>query len=251
MASWSISARGIPTVQVAAPNWIAALGLGVEELGRAATIQRLACEQLPNGTVIARDIASGTGFVIQQVDDLADLHDPTEELPTLGAEDLIELTSDASTGEHRRFQPIDDAETPLAAGQIALLLARDLVPAESGAVILEEKGYLRFISVLGPHARKLAGVRLPLGTGVAGFAMANHRTVVLADAQEDSRHCGEIDALTGYRTKEIAVIPLVHNDRCHGVLELMNLPEGRRFSSEELEELQSVASSLARRLGRH
>jgi GAF domain-containing protein len=250
MASWSISARGTPTVQVAAPNWIAALGLGVEELGRAGSIQRLACELLPNGTVIARDIATGTGFVVQQVDDVEEARDPTDELPTLAPDDLIELTTDL-TAERGRFAPIDEAETPLAAGQIALLLARDHVPAESGAVILEEKGYLRFVSVLGPHARKLAGVRLPLGTGVAGFAMANHRTVVLEDAQEDPRHCGEIDALTGYRTKEIAVVPLVKGDRCYGVLELMNLPGGRRFTTEELEQLQSVASALASRLSKH
>jgi GAF domain-containing protein len=250
MSSWSISARGIPTVQVAAPNWIAALGLGVEELGRASSIQRLACELLPNGTVIARDIATGMGFVIQQVDDDALGGERTDELPTLAPDDLIEVTAELSA-DRGRFDPIDQAETPLTAGQVALLLARDLVPAESGAVILEEKGYLRFVSVLGPHARKLAGVRLPLGTGVAGFAMANHRTVVLADAQEDPRHCGEIDALTGYRTKEIAVVPLVQNDKCHGVLELMNLPEGRRFSSEELEQLQAVAAALARRLSKH
>ncbi|MBA2321817.1 MAG: hypothetical protein H0V89_11775, partial [Deltaproteobacteria bacterium] len=184
MTSWSISARGIPTVQVAAPNWIAALGLGVEELGRASSIQRLACELLPNGTVIARDIATGMGFVIQQVDGFENGHEGTDELPTLAADDLVEVTSDTAGAGRGRFAPIDDAETPLSAGQVALLLARDLVPAESGAVILEDKGYLRFVSVLGPHSRKLAGVRLPLGTGVAGFAMANHRTVVLADAQE-------------------------------------------------------------------
>jgi GAF domain-containing protein len=247
MASWSISARGLPAVLVGAPNWIAALGHGLEKLGRASSVQRLACEQLPNGTVIARDIASGTGFVIQLVD--AQAEPLSDELETLSPEDLIEVSADR-TNELDRFEPISLAETPVAAGQIALLLARDLVPAESGAVILEEKGYLRFVSVLGPHARKLAGVRLPLGTGVAGFAMQNRRTIVLVDAQEDPRHCGEIDALTGYRTKEIGVVPLVAAERCFGVIELMNLPGGRRFSTEEIEQLQSVAGALANRLAR-
>lgn len=247
MPSWSVSARGVPPIQVAAPNWIAALGVGLEGLGQASSIQRLACELLPNGTVIARDIATGTGFVIQPVLDDDDI--VIDEFPTIAEEDLQELTSER-TAERSRFEPIGQAETPLSASQVALLLAKDLVPAESGAVLLEDKGWLRFIAVAGPHARRLNGVRLPQGSGVAGFAMKNRRTLVVTDAHEDPRHCGEIDALTGYVTRDIAVVPLVDGDQCLGVIELLNLPEGRRFATAEVEALQAVAKALAARLAR-
>ncbi len=247
MPSWSVSARGIPPIQVAAPNWIAALGVGLEGLGQASSIQRLACEMLPNGTVIARDIATGTGFVIQPLLDDDDL--VVDEFPTIAEEDMLELTSER-TAERSRFEPIHLAETPLVACQVALLLAKDLVPAESGAVILEDKGWLRFVAVAGPHARRLASVRLPQGSGIAGFAMKNRRTLVLAEAHEDPRHCGEIDALTGYVTRDIAVVPLVDGDVCIGVVELMNLREGHRFSTSEVDALQSVAKALAARLAR-
>lgn len=48
-----------------APNWIVAMGLGIEQLSGSTAIERLACEMLPNGTIIARDVRSGTGYVIQ------------------------------------------------------------------------------------------------------------------------------------------------------------------------------------------
>jgi sigma-B regulation protein RsbU (phosphoserine phosphatase) len=92
-------------------------------------------------------------------------------------------------------------------------------------------------------------VRLPAGTGVAGYAMEKRKTVVLGSAHDDPRHCGEVDALTGYLTREIAVVPLLHDDRVLGVYELMNLPSGRRFQDADLEVIRALAEGLAMRLG--
>jgi hypothetical protein len=304
MRTWSVTARGLASVQVQGRNWIVALGRGLHELGRVDELSRLACEVLPNGTVIARDIATGTGYVVQGVDAptgrvvpesappgggpaptgaeptsedglvtlLPEALVPTDEPPaglpdeagaeTFGEEDtyeeertaevIVELPADAITElpDEGELAGIDAAETPLMACQLALQQARERVPAESGAVILEERGYLRFSAVAGPASRKLMGVRLPLGTGVAGFAMEKRRTVVLSDAHQDPRHCGEVDALTGYVTREIAVVPVLHDDKVLGVLELMNLEGGRRFAEADVEHMQAVADALAKRLVR-
>lgn len=48
-----------------AGNWLAALGLGLDKLGLDADFNRLACEVLPNGTVIAQDVRSGSRFVVR------------------------------------------------------------------------------------------------------------------------------------------------------------------------------------------
>jgi GAF domain-containing protein len=328
--AWSVTARGIssggPTpglasVQVKGRNWIVALGRGLHELGRDEALQRLACEVLANGTVIARDITTGVGYVVQSVDtsdvaspifelpddqtselpmgeavedglettadavpdredparegpgrrvaSLAPLAEPlrtsdeprtdelrtdeTEELEEMDGEPIFMLPSDAIadlTTEDDPGYAILDADTRLEACRLALASARTSVGAESGAVILEERGALRFFAVDGPHAAKLIGSRLPLGTGVAGFAMENRRSVVLADAQSDPRHCGEVDALTGYETKQIAVVPIVARERALGVLELMNLPAGRRFAESDLSLARQFADALAVRLSR-
>lgn len=262
-----------------------ALGRGLEELGRVPDLTRLACEVLPNGTVIARDIATGTGYVVTGMDEaeaeasapapaedtaeaetveaalpLADEDDDVSESGelSLGGDDddddasvepIFELPADAiELVEDSPNGAILDAETVSQACQLALDAARRQIPAESGAVILEERGYLRFLAVDGPASRKLVGVRLPLGTGAAGFAMEKRRTVVLANAHEDPRHCGEVDALTGYVTKEMCVVPVLHGDKVLGVLELMNLTSGQRFGDAEIETLTGIASTLAERL---
>lgn len=257
MRSYSVSARGLASVQVRGQNWIQALGSGLAQMGRDADVQRLACEVLQNGTVIARDITSGTGFIVQEVDEAATVDEETDEVPSLDASELEELEllpMDAIDAlEDDTPDPLEaivDADTPRTAAILALDVARDRIPAESGAVILEEGGYLRFTAVSGPHARKLVGVRLPLGTGVAGFAMEKRRAVILQNAHDDPRHCGEVDALTGYETKAIAVIPVVEGDQVLGVLELMNLDDGQRFSEEDVDYLEEVAGALAERLTR-
>ncbi|RME24423.1 MAG: GAF domain-containing protein [Deltaproteobacteria bacterium] len=51
-----------------ASNWLAALGEGLGALGRIDMLQRLACELLPNGRVVARDVRTGRGFVVTPLD---------------------------------------------------------------------------------------------------------------------------------------------------------------------------------------
>jgi GAF domain-containing protein len=133
---------------------------------------------------------------------------------------------------------------------LALTYAREEVPAESGAVILQEGSYLRFAAVVGPVARRLRGARLPLGAGVAGYALETRREVVLLDARRDPRHCGEVDALTGYVTRQILVVPVIHGRKALGVIELMNRQRGDAFSSEDAQLVAGIARVLAERLAR-
>ena len=261
-----MTARGLASVQVEGSNWIVALGRGLDELGTADDLSRLACEVLPNGTVIARDIGSGTGYVVQSVDGSASLiqgldsaigsfddieDEPLGEEPTPSIVDEEYALQEASNA--RPMDPlvaIDDAPSPRVACRIALSAVIDRVSAESGAIILDERGYLKFSAVLGPQSGMLEGVRLPAGTGVAGYAMAARRSVVLSNAQEDPRHFGELDAQTGYVTKQMAVIPVVDGERVLGVIEVMNRNEqaGGRFVSADVTAIEEVATALARRL---
>ncbi len=241
MALYTVSSRGMAAVEVEAPNWVAALGLGLHAHGAGDTLERLACERLPNGTVIARDIKSGQGYVVQAVDpaelvELEELEPLTEEEERAGPEELLAA--------------IAEADSVSSAASLALTLARERVPCESGAVIIQRGNYLRFVSVVGPHARRLIGVRLPAGTGVAGFAIENQRVVVLDAAHDDPRHCGEVDALTGYTTRQIVVVPIrrPNGGPCHGVIELMNLPPGERFEAEQIAAIKAVAEVLGERL---
>jgi len=62
-----VSVRGGGTASVDAPNWLAALGVGLDQFGGVSTIDRLACEVLVNGTVLARDARTGRGYVVRPI----------------------------------------------------------------------------------------------------------------------------------------------------------------------------------------
>lgn len=65
MSRFFVSAPGTKPAMVEAGNWLAALGDGLDKLGVEADFSRLACEVLPNGTVIAQDVRSGSRFVVR------------------------------------------------------------------------------------------------------------------------------------------------------------------------------------------
>lgn len=259
---WSVTARGLASVEVRGSNWIVALGRGLGELGRVDELERLACEVLPNGTVIARDIASGTGYVVQQVGLEAGLATPEpvpseeEELfgepePTAEEELVIPIFEVPPREEALSvLEQIERAETIPVACRLALAASLEQVEADSGAVILDDRGYLWFSAVDGPHRTQLEGMRLPAGTGVAGYAMEKRRTVVLKDAHADPRHCDEVDALTGYTTRQIVVVPVCCGDQVFGVIEAMNPPSQQRFVEADVEAIQELADALGRRLDR-
>lgn len=248
MKHWSVTAQGQASVQVPARNWMVALGRGLDELGQADRLERLACEVLPNGTVIARDVGTGTGYVVHAVDapDPPSDVDATIEAEESEAEALFVLPDESDPDDVD--QQIEGASSAVLACEIALGAALAEVPAESGAVILAERGHLRFTAARGPHSEALVGTRLPPGTGVAGFAMTHQRTIVVDDAQDDPRHCGDVDRLTGYVTRQIAVVPVGRGAEAIGVIEVMNLTRGHRFDAGQLAAIERVARALGARL---
>lgn len=235
MSTFTVSARGAGSAQVKAPNWIVALGLGMEEIGATAVIERMACERLPNGTVIVRDIQSGAGFVVVPEEEQTE-----EEVVQFEPIDVVE--------DELQLGALDGAMTAEDACSCALELAQELTPAESGAVLILDRGMLRFAAVVGPESGKLAGVSLPRDTGVAGYVIDQRRSVVLGHAARDARHCGEVDALTGYQTEDLVAVPVVNGRRIYGVLELMNLPAEQDFGSRVLDQLEALGSALGDRL---
>ena len=65
-------------VEVSAGNWVVALGMGLEQFGAIVGLDRLACEVLQNGQVLARDVRAGQGWVVQPMGlVLPPIEDPT------------------------------------------------------------------------------------------------------------------------------------------------------------------------------
>ncbi len=77
--SYLVTVTGHEPSPTAAPNWLVALGNVLDELGIDANIERMGCETLPNGTVIARDLSGGKSFVIKPAGDFDAPDLPTSE----------------------------------------------------------------------------------------------------------------------------------------------------------------------------
>ncbi len=248
MKRFAVSSRGRASVEVRASNWVAALGLGLAHYDAVEGLDRLACEVLPNGTVIARDIGTGAGFIVQEASQ------PVEEAeqPELVDEGSILTGEPAEDSEDTRLREslssIRAAPSRGKACRAALVLARKVVSAEAGVVILEDSDSLRFYAAAGPRAHRLVGARLPLDTGIAGFCMRTGRPLILDDVLNDPRHVGDVDRFTGTVTHALACSPVVHHERVFGVIEMINLPDNTTFSRRCVHELNAIALALGERL---
>jgi GAF domain-containing protein len=214
-----VARQGTDGRPVIASDWWAALGQVLREEGLLDDLRELGVRVTPRGVVVR------CGDVVLTV---------REHVPPVA---LADTDLDASADVR-------------AACERALDAALRAVPAESGAVLLVERRYLRFVAARGPHAPTLIGVRLPSSSGVAGYVLQTQRSLAVGDAARHPRHDGSLDALTGYRTRQILAVPLDGGGLVHGVLELMNPPEGQRFGPEERRRVEEVARVLGSWLGR-
>ncbi len=94
--------------------------------------------------------------------------------------------------------------------------------------------------VLGPFQGKVACVRIAAGRGVCGTAAARRETVIVADVNAFPDHI----ACDAASRSEI-VIPLIHEGRLLGVLDL-DSPRPGRFDQEDGKGLNALVEVLLR-----
>ena len=112
----------------------------------------------------------------------------------------------------------------------AIRTALDVVGAQAGSVLLAdpEARQLIFRYVVGPGAELLHGTPMPWDKGIAGTVFHSGEPAVISDVAQDGRHFGEIDAFTGFKTRDMIVLPLKRwGGEPIGVLEVLNKREGR------------------------
>jgi hypothetical protein len=65
--TWEIRSIHHPVMTVLAPDWLAALGAALSELGIEDGLNRLACERLASGLIIANDVGRKVRFTVRDV----------------------------------------------------------------------------------------------------------------------------------------------------------------------------------------
>ena len=89
------------------------------------------------------------------------------------------------------------------------------------------------------------GLRIPLGSGIAGAAATRGAPVRVEDAYADPRFNPEIDRRTGFRTRSLLALPVRDRQgRIFGVAQLLNRRDGRPFDPADEERFARFAAPL-------
>src|SRR5919199_2346329 len=106
-------------------------------------------------------------------------------------------------------------------------VARAIFSAKASSIFLydEETDELVFEAVAGEGAGDLVGTRVPSSKGVVGWTLVTRQPLVIEDLSKDPRHARDVAEGTGYVPKGLMSVPLLHEERALGVLQVLDRPQ--------------------------
>ncbi len=125
--------------------------------------------------------------------------------------------------------------------------AERLIGSDASSLLLVDTGthHLYFEIALGDKGEDVKKYTLEMGEGIAGWVALNDRSLVVNDAENDSRHFSLIGEDTGYITNNLIAVPLRAKDEVIGVLEVINKSDGDNFNDEDLRFLEVLADQAS------
>jgi serine phosphatase RsbU (regulator of sigma subunit) len=132
-------------------------------------------------------------------------------------------------------------------------LARDVTNAEASSFLIydPDKNVLRFASVkdeiVGDKAEKILidSFELKMGEGIAGLVAEERKPLIIEDAQKDERFYNKADESTGFVTRTLLAVPVLHGDELLGVIEALNTKDKPHFDTADQDLLVSFANLAA------
>lgn len=128
---------------------------------------------------------------------------------------------------------------------IIIPLAAKVLNADRASLFLVDEAtqelYFDVAMGLPPEVSK---IRLKMGQGIAGTCAKERKAVIIADARKDPRWYRKADEKSGYVTRSIIAVPLLHRGRLIGVAQGLNKLEGT-FTLGDLRAFEAFASQAA------
>jgi len=123
-------------------------------------------------------------------------------------------------------------------------LAGELSESAAGSVILHDpaRNDLYFAAVTGPSADDLLEMRIPVDKGKAGQVFATGVPLIENSLDTDTGHYKAVDQKTEFTTRSMICVPLAHEDRKLGVMQILNKRNGTEpYTQRDLELLSRFA----------
>jgi len=174
----------------------------------------------------------------------------------LAAQESVLVLQERLANEQKLVQLIDRIHSAKTLDTILLEIQRDILAFLDAdrltlyAADMDRKElYSKFLAL-----DSVKEIRVPISeASVAGFVATSRHTVNIGDAYdaaELSRISGKLrfdsswDKKTGYRTKQILAMPVLHENRVVGVMQLLNKKKGGRFTKDDELNVARIAKTL-------
>lgn len=176
-------------------------------------------------------------------DDLDDWYDDVDE-----AEETIDgMVSDVFL-ETDTLHEMNEME----AATKVLELANRHVSAEAASVFYSDMNSalkdMVIVAASGPIGSKILGVRVPVGKGIVGFTVSNGVKLTMNSVENNPQFYGRLDDEFGFSTTNILCVPILHEDRTYGAIEMINKKTGGEWTSNDSNVLESLGRILGRAL---
>ena len=174
----------------------------------------------------------------------------------MAAQESVLVLQERLANEQKLVQLIDRIHSAKTLDTIFLEIQRDILAFLDAdrltlyAADMDRKElYSKFLAL-----DSVKEIRVPISeASVAGFVATSRHTVNIGDAYdaaELSRISGKLrfdsswDKKTGYRTKQILAMPVLHENRVVGVMQLLNKKKGGRFTKDDELNVARIAKTL-------
>jgi sigma-B regulation protein RsbU (phosphoserine phosphatase) len=123
-------------------------------------------------------------------------------------------------------------------------VAKTQADAERGTLFLVDEKTEEIWSLIA-HGLEQREIRLPLGRGIAGYVAKSGEILNIADPYADARFNRDVDAQTGYRTRNILCLPIRNKTgKIIAALQLLNKKRGS-FTPEDIDFLLTLSDHMA------
>jgi sigma-B regulation protein RsbU (phosphoserine phosphatase) len=94
----------------------------------------------------------------------------------------------------------------------------------------------------GDQGVKETDIVVPRGRGIAGWVLEHRKGQLVENAYQDPRFYREADLKSGFRTRSILCVPLIHDERDVGVVQVLNPLDREAFDETDLEAFEAYGN---------
>ncbi len=143
-------------------------------------------------------------------------------------------------------QAISSSLKPKEILHIIMEKTADLIRAEGWSILLldHDQSELVFEAVAGEAGKKLLGLRLKVGQGVAGWVARYGQSLIVPEVSKDPRFYSGLDKKTKFITKSILCVPMRSREKIIGVVEVVNKIGGEPFTRDDLDIFENLVAHV-------